>query len=414
MKLKWNTSELNINDIPNGYFEDLHCKELIKKCLLESEHEFGEEGLKLYPIKTSIYIDDSGRIDSSTNLSEYLEYYSSKQNLGTDNYLLIMREERCIIEKLDNYSDMNSIYKEMVSSIIIDVPNVNKSLLNFSPLIFDCIQDKLRENNINIGKELDFVIQFLSMIPIADKVCYDKDTKIYSFIFMDSKKDKKSSIELKWKEYEKFSNTFFYKSYSWIISDKNKGIGIDVKRSIINNYLNNMENLEMLTTLSEGQVNDMVSHFDDILKMVIENRTKEYFDNKKMMKEEFVGLFSKSDELYSDIVKRILSLIAIIAAGIYGVIFVDGKVFDWANKNRNMAILFIVFLIGEIFISCSFVIDIISFQKYKHKLKDIYGVQLLMDTKEWDKVMKTRSYLFPIISLIIVILGTGVVIRHFW
>lgn len=33
----------------------------------------------------------------------------------------------------------------------------------------------------------------------------------------------------------------------------------------------------------------MVTHFDDILKMLIANRTKEYYDNKKMMKEEFVG-----------------------------------------------------------------------------------------------------------------------------
>lgn len=158
----------------------------------------------------------------------------------------------------------------------------------------------------------------------------------------------------------------------------------------------------------------MVTHFDDILKMVIANRTKEYFDNKRMMKEEFVGLFSKSNEIYSGIVQRILSLIVVIAVGIYGVVFVDGQAFDWTQKNRNMAILFIIFLIGELFVCFSFITDIISFQKYKNKLKKIYGMQLLMNTKEWDEIMKTRNYSFPILSLIFVIIGTCVVIRYFW
>lgn len=414
MKLRWNTSELTITDIANGYFGDSECRDLLKGCIIQDEYEYEKGQLKLYPSGTNIYIDDSGRIESSTDLSEFLQYYSSKQGLNIDNYLFLIEEEKCTVKELKNYSDINSVYQEMISSIIIDIPNVNKSLLNFSPLIFDHIKAKLRENNIEVGKSIDFVIQFLSIIPIADKVYYDEATKLFSFVFMDSQKEKRSFIELKWKEYEKFSNKFFYQSYLWIVSDKNKGIGIDLKRNIVNNYLNNIENLELITTLSDNQINDMVNHFDDILKMVIENRTKEYFDNKKMMKEEFVGLFSKSDEIYSDIVKRILSLIAIIAAGIYGVIFVDGQVFNWTNKNRNMAILFIIFLLGEIFISCSFIIDIISFRKYKHKLKEIYGIQLLMNIKEWDAVMKTRNYLFPILSLFILIIGTYLVIRHFW
>lgn len=345
---------------------------------------------------------------------EFLQYYSTKQSLDTDNNLLILKEDKYIIKKLENYSDMNSIYQKMISSIIIDILNVDKSLLNFSPMIFNHIQNELKENNIDVGKELNFAIQFLSIIPIADKVYYDKNTKIFSFIFKDSHKDKKSIIELKWKEYDKFSNEFFYQSYLWVVSDKNDGKGIDLKRNIVNNYLRNIEDLDIITTLTNDQVNDIVSHFDDILKMVIEDRTKEYFENKKMMKEEFVGLYSKSDALHSDIVKRILSMIAIIAAGIYGIIFVDGQVFNWTNKNINMAILFIVFLLGEIFITFSFIIDIISFEKYKSKLKEIYGVQLLMNTKEWDAVMKTRMYIFPILSLIIMLIGTCITIIHFW
>lgn len=414
MKLRWNTSELTISDIYNGYIKDLDCIDLLKECLISEDDEYEEGELKLYPSRTSIYIDDSGRIESCTDLSEFLQYYSSKQGIDKDNYLFILSEEKCIVKKLKDHSNINSVYQEMISSIIIDIPNANKSLLNFSPLIFDDIQDELIENNIKVGKAINFVIQFLSLIPIADKIFYDEDTKIFSFVFMDAQKEKRAFIKLKWKEYEKFANNFFYQSYLWIISDKNKGIGIDLKRNIVNNYLNNIENLESIMTLSDNQVNEMVSHFDDILKMVIENRTREYFDNKKMMKEEFVGLFSKSDEIYSDIVKRILSLIAIIAAGIYGVIFVDGQVFDWTKKNRNMAILFIIFLFGEIFVGCSFIGDISSFQKYKNKLKGIYGVQLLMNTEEWDTIMQTRKFVFPAVSLLIVIIGTCLVIRYYW
>lgn len=86
----------------------------------------------------------------------------------------------------------------------------------------------------------------------------------------------------------------------------------------------------------------MVTHFDDILKMVIANRTKKYFDNKRMIKEEFVGLFAKSNEIYSDVVKRILSLIVAIAVGIYGSVFASEQIFDWTQQNRNSAVLFIV------------------------------------------------------------------------
>lgn len=414
MELKWITSKLVISNVPNKYFDDSYCGKLVKEHLLDNENDFEDDYLELYPSKTSIYVDDPGRIDSSTDFIELLEYYSSKQNLGTENYLIIVNEKKCILEKLDNYVDDNIAYQEMTSPIIIDIPNANKSSLNFSPLIFRNIQDKLIKNNIEFGEEINFLTQFISLIPISDKVIYNKDTKIFSFIFINSQKEKRSFIELKWKEYKKLSNDFFYQSYLWIISDKNKGISTNVRRNIVNNYLNNVENLETIISLTDSQVKDMVTHFDDILKMVIANRTKEYFDNKRMMKEEFVRLFSKSNEIYSGIVQRILSLIVVIAVGIYGVVFVDGQAFDWTQKNRNMAILFIIFLIGELFVCFSFITDIISFQKYKNKLKKIYGMQLLMNTKEWDEIMKTRNYSFPILSLIFVIIGTCVVIRYFW
>lgn len=414
MELKWITSKLVISNVLDKYFDDSYCGKLVKEHLLDNENDFEDDYLELYPSKTSIYVDDPGRIDSSTDFIELLEYYSSKQNLGTENYLIIVNEKKCILEKLDNYVDDNIAYQEMTSPIIIDIPNANKSSLNFSPLIFRNIQDKLIKNNIEFGEEINFLTQFISLIPISDKVIYNKDTKIFSFIFINSQKEKRSFIELKWKEYKKLSNDFFYQSYLWIISDKNKGISTNVRRNIVNNYLNNVENLETIISLTDSQVKDMVTHFDDILKMVIANRTKEYFDNKRMMKEEFVGLFSKSNEIYSGIVQRILSLIVVIAVGIYGVVFVDGQAFDWTQKNRNMAILFIIFLIGELFVCFSFITDIISFQKYKNKLKKIYGMQLLMNTKEWDEIMKTRNYSFPILSLIFVIIGTCVVIRYFW
>lgn len=53
-------------------------------------------------------------------------------------------------------------------------------------------------------------------------------------------------------------------------------------------------------------------------------------------------------------------------------------------------------------------------QRYKNKLKEIYGIQLLMNTKEWDDVMKTRNYSFPFLSLIFVIIGTCMVVSYFW
>lgn len=412
MKLRWNISELIINEISEGYFDDIECKDLLKKCRIGDESENG--CVRLYPSKTSIYIDDNNRIEACTDLNEFLQYYSSKQDLMTENRLLILTDKKCVIEELENCSDDNLIYRDLLSSLIIDISGVNKSLLNFSPSIFNDISAKLEKYNIDLNNALDFVIQFLSLIPIADKVMYDEETKTFLFIFTDFQKEKKSCIKLKWKEYGKVTNTFFYQCYLWITSDKNKGIDIDLKRNIVKNYLNNMENLDAITTLSSNDIKDMFIHFDDILKMVIANRTKEYFDNKRMMKEEFVSLFSKSNEIYSDIVKRILSLIVVIAAGIYGVVFVDGQVFDWAKQNRDMSILFIVFLIGEFFVGFSFIADIMSFQNYKNKLKEIYGIQLLMNTKEWEEVMKTRSYFFPSLALMLVIIGTCIVINYFW
>ncbi|MEL7647304.1 MAG: hypothetical protein AAGU76_04385 [Sedimentibacter sp.] len=412
MKLRWDISELTINEIPEEYFDDIECKELIKRCRIEVED--GNACVRLYPSKTSIYIADNSRIESCDDLSEFLQYYSTKQDLMTVNQLFIPTDNKCAIEALEDYSDTNLIYRDMLSSVIIDIPSVNKSLMNFSPSILDEIRAKLEKYNKDLNNALNFIIQFLSLIPIADKVMYDEETKTFLFILTDFQKEKKSCIKLKWKEYEKVTNTFFYQCYLWITSDKNKGIDIDLKRNIVKNYLNNMENLDLITTLSSNDITDMFIHFDDILKMVIANRTKEYFDNKRMMKEEFVGLFTKSNEIYSDIVKRILSLIIVIAAGIYGVVFVNGQIFDWSKPNRDMSILFIVFMIGEVFVGSSFVADIVSFRNYKNKLKEIYGIQLLMNTNEWEKVMKTRSYIFPSLALALVIIGTLIVINHFW
>lgn len=58
---------------------------------------------------------------------EFLQYYSTKQSLDTDNNLLILKEDKYIIKKLENYSDMNSIYQKMISSIIIDIIQKNNS-----------------------------------------------------------------------------------------------------------------------------------------------------------------------------------------------------------------------------------------------------------------------------------------------
>lgn len=72
-----------ISNVLDKYFDDSYCGKLVKEHLLDNENDFEDDYLELYPSKTSIYVDDPGRIDSSTDFIELLEYYSSKQNLGT-------------------------------------------------------------------------------------------------------------------------------------------------------------------------------------------------------------------------------------------------------------------------------------------------------------------------------------------
>lgn len=402
MEYYWDDFELIIKNLNSQILIDEKTLAILSD-LKRPNSESNTRVISLFPLYKPVYIADNELIDSCDKFDDVIKYYKNKPIHANCDIIKITEKSIESFRYTFSYKEYDA-YKKLLSSIIIDIKGVHKTDINFSPSLFNDIM--LYTNSWSNNKPLRFLIEVLSLIAICDKVVYDEDSKYFIATFKNLKMSKEKSVKFKWKEYDKLNNVF-YQSYLWIIKDILSETYIDVKRDIVRSYITSIHNINDLFQLNEEDIKNIIMNYESVLRIIIEGKSEEYFKNRVLMKEEYVSTFSKIDEVYNNAVKRFVSLLIAIAAGLYGIIFANGDIIDF--KNTYVKIVLSIFLIAEFILFIIFIIDWNLVKKYREKIKSIYIKHLFINTEEWDSYLETNEHclaywFFISINIILIIL----------
>ncbi len=401
MEFEWYAAELKLTGEIEEANRDIFV-ELSKEFDQPSEEEIKNQ-YTWFPSKKRTYIADEKFIDSSASLRDVIEYYSTKE-LSGDKYLVICGDrspwQRII---LTTSPDESTVYQNLIESEVVDLPQISKATLNISPMLFEEICQKNLQAGYKAINHLLYMRDLLSLISISDQVI-SKDGNLFRFYFL-SEEGKKAFV-VKWKDWNALSNGIWFECYKWITDSGTKSIDSKIKREIVRTVLRQIP-VDKLSSQSKDKIQDLICGCNSALRMVISNKTKEYFQLVNAMKNEYVNLFSKHRENYNSFVNQFLSLIVAIALGIYTLL--DKGLLNDLPSNKGKVVPFLVFfLIAELFVLVSQLFQRSALQDFVDKLKNIYKHRFFMFDEIVDETLLVPKVWLPYVCLGI-LLGLTVV-----
>lgn len=414
MKSSWSSSELRLEFDRNASVSD----ELID-CLISCNPRKNEEiiidlrshltngdAFTIYPSNSNLFICDNEFIESCKNPIALFKYYEKKINYGRSPLTVTKNKNVLDIEKLKYSDESNQVYRMLLDTVILDVGSLKKDSIAIPPEIFSMLSEQT-ENRVSYCKYLS---EFLSVLVISDRVIAS-DENLNNFEFQIFTKDNVKKFKYTWLDFESMKNGYWYTCYKWITSEDQKSVDIKVKRHIIREGITKYYNEDSIISFDDKKKTELIKIFDNTLRMIVSDKTQEYFETQKTLKAEYIDIYSKNFDSLSNVVNSILALFVALAAGLYGVLFSQGEVFDFFTPNKPVGVLLIVMLIAEVFVLVSSIFKLNSHSSYLEKLRKINAEKLMISDEDQDYLKNNSSglviFIFTILSILIGLTAGG-------
>lgn len=406
MKCSWSTSELNLQ-LDDQVSDDLimHLNGCNPFCNGENitalrTHIDRGDAFSIYPSASNLFICDEQFIQSCTHPVALFKYYEKKIGNGKIPITIGKRDDILDIEPVTYSDDLGHTYQELLDTVILDVGSLKKAAVTTPPDIFYYLSN----HNGNSNPFCRFLSEFLSLMAISDRVIAS-DENLNKFEFQIFTKDNVKKFKFTWQDVESMNNNFWYSCYKWITSDGQKSVDAKLKRNIVREAIAKHYSEDSVKSFDEESKSELIQIFDNILRLIVSGRTTEYFETQKTLKAEYIDIYSKNFESFSNVVNAILALIVALVAGMYGVLFAQGEVFDVFSPNKSVGILLILMLVAEIFVLISSIAKFISHNSYIKKLRKINSDKLMISDEDQEYLKNNRTGLvtFVYITLTVII-----------
>ncbi len=406
MKCSWSASELNLhleNQVSDNlimYLNGCNPSHNGESIMDLKAHINNDQSFSIYPATSNLFICDDQFIQSCTNPIALFKYYEKKIDNEKTPITLGKHNDIFDIESLPYSDDSRKTYQELLDTVILDVGSLKKASISTPPDIFYY----LANFNDSSNHFCKFLSEFLSLMAISDRVIAS-DEKLNNFEFQIFTKDNVKKFSFTWLDIMTMNNDFWYSCYKWISSDEQKSVDIKLKRHIVREAIAKYYSEDSVKLFNDGKKSELIQIFDNILRLIVSGRTQEYFETQKTLKAEYIDIYSRNFDSFSNVVNAILALIVALVAGMYGVLFAQGEVFDVFRPNKSVGILLILMLIAEVFVLISSIAKFVSHNSYIKKLKRINSEKLMISDEDQEYLKSNRTGLvtFVYITLTIII-----------
>lgn len=405
MKCSWSSSELDlhldikVSDELIGHLNE--CSPLYKNEPIEDlkTHIGNGNSFKLYPSESNLFICDEQFIQSCSNPIALFKYYEKKIGTGRMPVTVAVDNDTLNIKKMTFSDESRQTYQELLDTVILDVGSLKKASITITPEIFY----NLSNQNDNSNYFCRFLSEILSLMAISDRVI-TSDENLNSFEFQIFTKDNVKRFQYTWVDIESMNSGFWYTCYKWITADEQKSVDIVLKRHIVREAISKYYTEDSVKIFNKEKRKELNQIFDNILRLIVSGRTQEYFDTQKTLKAEYIDIYSKNFDSFSNVVNAILALIVALVAGMYGVLFAQGEAFDVFSPNKSVGILLVLMLVAEIFVFISSIAKFLSHNSYINKLRKINFEKLMISDEDQEYLKSNKSGLVTFVYLIMTIL----------
>ncbi len=405
MKCSWSASELNLlldNKISDELIMHLNeCSPFYNgETIPDLKAQIGNGSyFTIYPADSNLFICDDQFIQSCTHPIALFKYYEKKIGNGKTPITVSKNGDTYDVESLSYSDESRQTYHELLDTVIIDVGSLKKTSIIIPPDIFY----RLSEHNGDSSRFCRFLSEFLSLMAISDRVIAS-DENLNDFEFQIFTKDNVKRFKFTWLDINSMNNNFWYSCYKWISSDEQKSVDIKLKRHIVREAIAKYYTEDSLEVFDEVKKIELIQIFDNILRLIVSGRTQEYFETQKTLKAEYIDIYSKNFDSFSNVVNAILALIVALVAGMYGVLFAQGEVFDVFSPNKSVGILLILMLVAEIFVLISSIAKFLSHNSYIEKLRRINSEKLMISDEDQEYLKNNKSGLKTFVYLVLTII----------
>jgi len=413
VKCSWSASELILH-LDNQVSDDLimhlnGCNPFHKGETIADlrTHIDNEDSFSIYPATSNLFICDDQFIQSCTNPISLFKYYEKKIGNGKTPISVSKHDDIFDVDSLPYSDDSRQTYQELLDTVILDVGSLKKASISTPPDIFYCLSNHKGSSN----PFCRFLSEFLSLMAISDRVIASDENLNY-FEFQIFTKDNVKKFRFTWLDIMSMNNNFWYSCYKWISSDEQKSVDIKLKRHIVREAIAKYYTDDSVKSFDEGKESELIQIFDNILRLIVSGRTQEYFETQKTLKAEYIDNYSKNFDSFSNVVNAILALIVALVAGMYGVLFAQGEVFDVFSPNKSVGILLILMLVAEIFVLISSIAKFISHHSYIVNLRKINSEKLMISDADQEYLKNNKSglvtFVYIVLTLIIALTVGGI------
>lgn len=415
MKCSWSNSELELVldcEVSEEVIRHLNkCSPMYNGEYIQDlrAHICNNDTITIFPATSNLFICDNQFIKSCADPIALFRYYKGKVGNNMMPLTLVQQTDSFVIEPIQCSEETIEVYQEMLDTVILDVGSLKKSSITTPPEIFHI----LSEQSNNGYPYCSFLSEFLSLMAISDKII-SLDENLNKFEFQIFAKDRMVKFQYTWLDTESMKNEFWHSCYKWITSDEHKSVDIKLKRDIVREVIVKNYTDESVKISTEVKSSELIRIFNNILRLIVAGRTQEYFDTQKTLKAEYIDIYSKNFDAFSNVVNSILALFVALVAGMYGVLFAQGDVFDFFSPNKSIGLLLIIMLFAEFFVLLSSIVKFITHNRHIKELKRI-NLEKLMISYEEQKCLSVRrslmvSFVYIVLTIIIALTIGGI----FW
>lgn len=276
---------------------------------------------------------------------------------------------------------------KLLENTVKEIKNINTNI-KFSPELFHELSE-YEENN----ERLIYMRNLFCHIILSSKASYNSDNGDFIFSYFGRNHKKEEKLQYSDNNTE---DDFIWDIYCWLKNKDDENLGFLAKQVVVD-YL---ANLLKIAYVNEGSKEKLYLHLDAVLNIIISDKSKEYFDIRKSLKNDANESFRKYHEFQSKSFSSFITVLLSTILAIFSLFISDlnnlkswNDIYIKAQSVKEIIVficgVFIVILVSQFIVYVYLEKKMIEFDK---KLKRNYENELLLLKSIVDDFLPERTW----------------------
>ena len=371
----------------------------------EDDYIDGENEFEISNLPNLLFLEDKFIKDENLEFEDFLERYSVKK---IDELRYFSANNNKTYSLKDLCKEDKRLYRNILDENNINTNGIIEEKMVVPPFLFSNLQKMSIEYEKKEYTCYNYLMELFSLFAIADKtkIIESSNKTIFEFSIF-SENSNMQTLCVPWKEWNFFEGKRYFNCYKWITERTKENFRIKTLIRIVRQYL-------VIVGMENSDAN-LQNSLDSILNRIILNETTEYFLQQNKLKDEFINYQKLELDSKKKLNNSLLGLITSIGVAYYGkVISGNVKDYNFFEKNRGLAILFVFSFIAVIYFVIIFMFEYGERKKYYDKLKSIYLDKFGFSKDDFESFLSRprlfKGNLFSWMVLILFLIAIGMLV----